>query len=133
MTKLFLSSLPLIGNVMVITMYYIRLIEDWRLKLDNDQIVGAILMDLWIYDLWTYGLMDLWIMNRRCHPYGFDEKSLIFIYSYLKRRDKCVRINNIYNIIYNIIILIIFMARFSLYLLVFHRDRYLDRSFSIFT
>ena len=28
--------------------------------------------------------------------YGFDENSLVFIYSYLKRLDQCVRINNVH-------------------------------------
>ena len=94
----------------------IRLIEDWRLKLDNDQIVGAVLMDLSkAFDCIRHDLLI-----AKLFAYGFNDNSLVFIYSYLKRREQCVRINNV-------------MARFSVYFPVFHRDRYLDRSFSIFT
>ena len=70
----------------------IRLIEDWRLKLDNDQIVGAVLMDLSkAFDCIPHDLLI-----AKLSAYGFDENSLVFIYSYLKRRDQCVRINNVY-------------------------------------
>ena len=47
----------------------IRIVEDWRSKLDTDHVVGAVLMDL----------------------------SKAFDYSYLKRREQCVRINNTYS------------------------------------
>ena len=70
----------------------IRLIEDWRLKLDNDQIVGAVLMDLSkAFDCIRHDLLI-----AKLSAYGFDDNSLVFIYSYLKRRDQCVRINNVY-------------------------------------
>ena len=92
----------------------IRLIEDWRLKLDNDQIVGAVLMDLSkAFDCIPHDLLI-----AKLSAYGFDENSLVFIYSNLKRSDQCVRINNIY-------------SSFLQYFPVFHRDLYLDLSFSI--
>ena len=70
----------------------IRLIEDWKLKLDNDQIVGAVLMDLSkAFDCIPHDLLI-----AKLSTYGFDYNSLVFIYSYLKRRDQCVRINNVY-------------------------------------
>ena len=70
----------------------IRLTEDWRLKLDNDQIVGAVLMDLSkAFDCIPHDLLI-----AKLSTYGFDENSLFFTYSYLKRRDQCVRINNVY-------------------------------------
>ena len=70
----------------------IRLIEDWKLKLDNDQIVGAVLMDLSkAFDCIPHDLLI-----AKLSAYGFDYNSLVFIYSYLKRRDQCVRINNVY-------------------------------------
>ena len=37
---------------------------------------------------------DLLIAKLPAH--GFDENSVVFIYSYLKRCDQCVRINNVY-------------------------------------
>ena len=36
------------------------------------------------------------LLIAKLSAYGFDENSLVFIYSYLKRRDQCVRINNVY-------------------------------------
>ena len=46
--------------------------------------------------LWSYErpLTDLLI--AKLSAYGFDENSLVFIYSYLKRRDQYVRINSVY-------------------------------------
>ena len=38
---------------------------------------------------------DLLIAKLSAH--GFDEKSLVYIYSYLKPPDQCVRINNTYS------------------------------------
>ena len=71
----------------------IRLIEDWRSKLDNDYLVGAILMDLSkAFDCIPHDLLI-----AKLHAYGFDEDALVLIYSYLKRRKQCVRINNTYS------------------------------------
>ena len=69
-----------------------RSIEDWRLKLDNDQIVGAILMDL----SKAFNCIPHDLLIAKLSAYGFNENSLVFIYSYLKRRDQCGRINNVY-------------------------------------
>ena len=64
----------------------IRLVEDWR---SNDYLVGAILMDLSkAFDCIPH---DLPI--AKLHAY---EDALVLIYSYLKRRKQCVRINNTY-------------------------------------
>ena len=70
----------------------IRLIEDRRLKLDNDQIVGAVLMDL----SKAVDCIPDDLLIAKLSAYGFDENSLVFIYSYFRRRDQCVRINNVY-------------------------------------
>ena len=68
----------------------INLVEDWREKLDKDFMVGAILMDLSkAFDCIPHGLII-----AKLHAYGFDENALVLIYSYLKRRKQCVRINN---------------------------------------
>ena len=71
----------------------IRLIEEWRLSLDNDYVVGAILMDLSkAFDCIPHDLLI-----AKLAAYGLDENSLVYIYSYLKRREKCVKINNTYS------------------------------------
>ena len=56
----------------------IRLLEDRRNKLDNNNVVGAVLTDLNLAKL---------------DAYGFDRDTVAFIYSYLKNRKQCVRIN----------------------------------------
>ena len=70
----------------------IRLIEDWKSSLDNDYLVGALLMDLSkVFDCIPHDLLI-----AKLHAYGFNEDALVLIYSYLKRRIQCVRINNSY-------------------------------------
>ena len=68
----------------------IRLLEDWRTKLDNNYIVGAVLMDLSkAFDCIPH---DLLIAKLSAN--GTDENAFVLIYSYLKRREQSVRINN---------------------------------------
>ena len=69
------------------------MLQDWKLKLDNDYIVGAVLMDLSnAFDCFPHDLLI-----AKLHIYGFDESSLVLIYSYLKRRLQAVRINDTYS------------------------------------
>ena len=71
----------------------IRLIEDWKSHLDNDFLVGAILMDLSkAFDCIPHDLLI-----AKLHAYGFDGDALVLTYSYLKRRKQSVRINNTYS------------------------------------
>ena len=68
----------------------LRLIEEWRENLDNDLIVGAILMDLSkAFDCIPHDLLiaKLW-------AFGFNMNSLCFMYSYLNQRKQCVKIND---------------------------------------
>ena len=66
-----------------------RMIEDWKKSLDNNKYVGAILMDLSkAFDCISH---DLLIAKLRA--YGFEMSSLRLIYSYLKGRRQCVKIN----------------------------------------
>ena len=76
-----------------------RLIESWRSKLDNDYILGAVLMDLSkAFDCIPHDLLI-----AKLYAYGFDENSLALIYSYLKQRQQSVRINNTYTTFQNIV------------------------------
>ena len=94
----------------------IRLIEDWRSKLDNNYLVGAIILDLSkVFDCIPHDLLI-----AKLHAYGFDEDALVLIYSSLKRRKQCVRINNTY-------------SSFKRLYLVYPRALYWYQSFSIFT
>ena len=68
----------------------IRLIEDKRSQLDNDFLVGAILMDL----SKAFDCIPNDLLIAKLHAYGFDEEALVLTYSYLKRRKQCARINN---------------------------------------
>ena len=77
----------------------IRLVENWRSKLDNDYIVGAVLMDL----SRAFECIPHDLLIAKLSAYGFDENSLALIYSYLKRRQQSVRINNTYSSFQNIL------------------------------
>ena len=69
----------------------IRLTESWRNALDNNKLVGTVLMDLSkAFDCIPHDLLV-----AKLYMYGFSENSITFFYSYLKRRVQCVKINEI--------------------------------------
>ena len=69
------------------------MIEDGRQNLDNDNVPGIVLMDLSkALDCIPHDLII-----AKLSAYGFHEEALIYIYSYLKRRQQSVRINNTYS------------------------------------
>ena len=68
----------------------IRLIENWKKHLDNKKIVGTVLMDL----SKTFDCMPHDLLIAKLHAYGFNKRSLIFLYSYLNRRKQSVKIND---------------------------------------
>ena len=71
----------------------IKLAEEWKSKLDNNFIVGSVLMDLSkAFDCIPHDLII-----AKLHAYGFDENALVLVYSYLKQRKQSVRINNVYS------------------------------------
>ena len=76
-----------------------RLVEEWRERLDNNYIVGAILMDLSkAFDCISHDLII-----AKLAAYGLDDTALQLIFSYLKNRKQCARINNTYSNFENII------------------------------
>ena len=67
----------------------IRLSEDWRNKLDNNNVVVAVLTDLSkAFDCIPHDLS-----MAKLNAYGFNRDTVAYIYSYLKNRKQCVRIN----------------------------------------
>ena len=69
----------------------LRLIEEWKKKLDKGFFAGAVLMDLSkAFDCIPH---DLLIAKLNAH--NFDRKSLVLFYSYLKRRKQCSNLNSI--------------------------------------
>ena len=76
-----------------------RLVEEWRERLDNNYIVGAILMDLSkAFDCISHDLII-----AKLAAYGLDDTALQLIFSYLKNRKQCIRIKNTYSNFENII------------------------------
>ena len=66
----------------------IRLVGERKCKLDNDFIVGSLLVDLSkAFDCIPHDLMI-----AKLHVYGFNESALALIYSYLKKGKQSVRI-----------------------------------------
>ena len=62
----------------------IRIIENWKKALDLNKFTGAVLMDLTkAFDSIPHDLLI-----AKMHAYGFDENSLVFFYSCLKRHTK---------------------------------------------
>ena len=73
----------------------IRLLEEWREKLDKNFAVGAVLMELSkAFDSIPHDLII-----AKLAAYGIERKTLIerLIYFYLKGRKQCVKINNTYS------------------------------------
>jgi len=67
-----------------------RLIENWKLQLDNNKWVGAVLMDLSkAFDCVPHDLLI-----AKMHAYGFDYDTLVLFLSYLKNRKQGVKVNN---------------------------------------
>ena len=68
-----------------------RLIKEWKEKLDKGFFAGAVLMDLSKeFDCISHDLLI-----AKLNADGFDRKSLVYFYSFLKRRKQYVNVNNI--------------------------------------
>ena len=71
----------------------IRLLEEWREKLEKNFIVGAVLMDLAkAVDCISHNLII-----AKLAAYGLERETLRLTYSYLKSWKQCVKISNTYS------------------------------------
>ena len=68
----------------------IRLIGDWKKALDEKFLVGTVLMDL----SKAFDCIPHDPLIAKLHTYSFSQKTVTFIYFYLKRRKQKVKVNN---------------------------------------
>ena len=68
----------------------IRLNENWKKALVEKFLLGTVLMDL--SKAFNCIPHDLFI--AKLHVYGFSQKTVFFIYSYLKLRKQKVKVNS---------------------------------------
>ena len=70
------------------------IIEMWRRCLDENKVVGAILMDLSkAFDSLPHDLLI-----AKLHAYGFSHDALTLLLSYLSGRTQCVKNNNTFSL-----------------------------------
>ena len=67
-----------------------KLLEDCRNKLINNNVVCAILTDL----SKAFDCIPHDVLVAKVDAYGFSRDTVVYIYSYLKNRKQCVRIND---------------------------------------
>ena len=86
-------------------MYYssqhviIWLLEEWKKKLDDNFVVGAVLSDL----SKAFGCIPQNLLTAKLAVYDLSEEALMYILSYLANRKQCAWINNTYSNFENII------------------------------
>ena len=66
------------------------LIETWKNSVDNKNAFGTLLTDL----SKAFDCINHDLLIAKLHAYGVDKYGLKLIFSYLKNRKQCVRINN---------------------------------------
>ena len=66
----------------------LRLIENWRRCLDENRIVGAVLMDL----SKAFDCLSHELLIAKLDAYGFNENTVKLVYSYLTNRKQSVKI-----------------------------------------
>ena len=64
-------------------------LEDWRNKLDKNNVAGAVLTEL---SKTSDCIIHDWLVAKP-HAYGFNRDTVAYICPYLKNRKQCVRIN----------------------------------------
>ena len=66
-------------------------IYKWKQALDENFVVGTVVMD----PSKAFNCIPHDLLIAKLYAYGFPEKSVVFLYSYLKRRKQNVEIDNI--------------------------------------
>ena len=67
----------------------LRMLEKWKVSLDNGENIGAILMDLSkAFDCIKHDLL-----LAKLHAYGFSREALSLVHSFLENRQQRVKIN----------------------------------------
>ena len=77
----------------------LRLLEKWRVCLDNKGIVGTILIDL----SKAFDVIDHKLLIAKLAAYGFSKESLRLILSYLTSRKQRVKLNQFFSEWYEIL------------------------------
>ena len=70
-----------------------RLIENWKLALDNKKIIAALSMDL----SKAFDCLQHDLIIAKLHAYGFDMQALKPVYSYLSNRIQSVKVKDAYS------------------------------------
>ena len=71
----------------------IRLLQKWQYSLDNNEIVGTVLIDL----SKAYDCIQHDLLLAKLEAYGFSRRALIFLKSYLKGRKQRVKISSAFS------------------------------------
>ena len=72
-----------------------RLIEEWKSKIDKGYVVGAILLDL----SKAFDCVPHELLLAKLHAYGFEIEALQYIFSYLSKRQQSTKINDTYSLL----------------------------------
>ena len=67
----------------------LKLTEEWRKHMDQNKIVGGLLMDL----SKAFDCLPHELLIAKLAAYGFEERTLNSLYSYLKNRRQAVKVN----------------------------------------
>ena len=73
----------------------LRIVENWKLHLDNNKIVRAILMDL----SKAFDCLPHELIIAKLAAYGLEKRALRMIFSYLKNRKQSVKVKGIQSLL----------------------------------
>ena len=71
----------------------IRLLEEWRQDLNNNNVVCGVFMDL----AKALDCIPHDQLIAKLAAYSVDENLLMYLYSYFSNRKQCIRINNVHS------------------------------------